>query len=167
MLGAREQRACGEITAEQWRAVEDRAITHIVKFQVDVGLQSITDGEFRRTYFHIGFLDQLGGVKTNISVAFRKPDGSEERALPTLRVVDKVRHVRAAPLRRLHYSRGGAQACGHEPGHAPVPRQLQDNRAFDLSRRFTSPADESSRKLPAPPARSRRIKRIEPQAGFV
>jgi hypothetical protein len=35
--------------------VEDRAITEIVKFQQDVGLQSITDGEFRRTYFHIDF----------------------------------------------------------------------------------------------------------------
>ena len=34
--------------------------------QQDVGLQSITDGEFRRTYFHIDFLEQLGGVKTDL-----------------------------------------------------------------------------------------------------
>ena len=46
--------------------MEDKAITEIVKFQQDVGLQSITDGEFRRTYFHIDFLEQLGGVKTDI-----------------------------------------------------------------------------------------------------
>ena len=44
--------------------VEDKAITEIVQFQEDVGLKSITDGEFRRTYFHIDFLEQLGGVKT-------------------------------------------------------------------------------------------------------
>jgi hypothetical protein len=75
---AREQKAKGEITADitQLRAVEDKAIAEIVKFQQDVGLQSITDGEFRRTYFHIDFLDQLGGVKTDIPVTIRKPDGT-------------------------------------------------------------------------------------------
>ena len=53
LLEARERKAKGEITAAQLREVEDRAITDIVRFQQDVGLQSITDGEFRRTYFHI------------------------------------------------------------------------------------------------------------------
>ncbi|HWI12387.1 MAG TPA: 5-methyltetrahydropteroyltriglutamate--homocysteine S-methyltransferase, partial [Burkholderiaceae bacterium] len=43
LLDAREQHARGEITPEQLRAVEDRAITEIVEFQEDVGLQSITD----------------------------------------------------------------------------------------------------------------------------
>jgi 5-methyltetrahydropteroyltriglutamate--homocysteine methyltransferase len=94
LLDAREQRSKGEITAEQLRAVEDRAITEIVKFQEDVGLKSITDGEFRRTYFHIDFLDQLGGVKTDIPVTIKKPDGSEELAPPVMRVIDKVRHVK-------------------------------------------------------------------------
>jgi 5-methyltetrahydropteroyltriglutamate--homocysteine methyltransferase len=78
LLDAREQRGRGEI----------------VKFQQDVGLQSITDGEFRRTYFHIDFLDQLGGVKTEIPVAITKPDGTEELVPPAMHVVDKVRHVR-------------------------------------------------------------------------
>jgi 5-methyltetrahydropteroyltriglutamate--homocysteine methyltransferase len=56
LLEAREQKAKGEITPEQLRKVEDKAISEIVKFQEDVGLKSITDGEFRRTYFHIDFL---------------------------------------------------------------------------------------------------------------
>ncbi|MDE2566275.1 MAG: 5-methyltetrahydropteroyltriglutamate--homocysteine S-methyltransferase, partial [Burkholderiales bacterium] len=95
LLDAREQFFVAKtIGAEQLRAVEDRAIAEIVKFQQDVGLQSITDGEFRRTYFHIDFLDQLGGVKTDIPVTVRKPDGSEELAPPVLRVVDTVRHVK-------------------------------------------------------------------------
>jgi 5-methyltetrahydropteroyltriglutamate--homocysteine methyltransferase len=94
LLQAREQKAKGEITAQALRKVEDRAITEIVKFQQDVGLQSITDGEFRRTYFHIDFLDQLGGVKTDIPVTVIKPDGTEELAPPTIRVIDTVRHVR-------------------------------------------------------------------------
>ncbi|MDE2277620.1 MAG: 5-methyltetrahydropteroyltriglutamate--homocysteine S-methyltransferase, partial [Burkholderiales bacterium] len=95
LLEAREQCFVRKsITAAQLRAVEDRAIAEIVALQQDVGLQSITDGEFRRTYFHIDFLDQLGGVKTDIPVTVRKPDGSEELAPPVLRVVDTVRHVK-------------------------------------------------------------------------
>jgi 5-methyltetrahydropteroyltriglutamate--homocysteine methyltransferase len=95
LLDAREEFFVKKsITAEQLRAVEDKAIAEIVKFQQDVGLQSITDGEFRRTYFHIDFLDQLGGVKTDIPVTIRKPDGTEELAPPTIRVVDKVRHIK-------------------------------------------------------------------------
>ena len=82
------------INAEQLRAVEDKAITEIVKFQQDVGLHSITDGEFRRTYFHIDFLEQLGGVKTDIPVTIRKPDGTEELAPPVIRVTGKVQHVK-------------------------------------------------------------------------
>ncbi len=62
LLEARAQKARGDITPEQLRTVEDKAITEIVKFQEDVGLKSITDGEFRRTYFHIDFLEQIGGV---------------------------------------------------------------------------------------------------------
>ena len=93
LLEAREKKARGEITPEQLRAVEDDAIAEIVKFQEDVGLQSITDGEFRRTYFHIDFLDKLGGVKTDIPVTVILPDGSEALAPPVMRVTGKVRHV--------------------------------------------------------------------------
>jgi 5-methyltetrahydropteroyltriglutamate--homocysteine methyltransferase len=94
LLEAREQLARGEIGAARLRAVEDQAITEIVKIQQDVGLQSITDGEFRRTYFHIDFLEQLGGVKTDIPVTIRKPDGTEELAPPVMRVIGKVEHVK-------------------------------------------------------------------------
>ncbi|WBY02554.1 5-methyltetrahydropteroyltriglutamate--homocysteine S-methyltransferase [Ramlibacter tataouinensis] len=94
LLEAREQKARGEITPEQLREVEDKAIAEVVQFQESVGLKSITDGEFRRTYFHIDFLEQLGGVKTDIPVTIRKPDGSEELAPPVIRVVDKVRHAK-------------------------------------------------------------------------
>jgi len=94
LLQAREQRAKGEISAQQLRAVEDRAIGEIVKFQQDVGLQSITDGEFRRTYFHIDFLEQLGGVKCDPPVTVKRADGSEELAPPVMRVTTKVRHAK-------------------------------------------------------------------------
>ena len=98
LLDAREQRSRGDITPEQLRDVEDKAIAEIVKFQENVGLKSITDGEFRRTYFHIDFLEQLGGVKTDIPVTVRKPDGSEELAPPVMRVTGTVRHIKNIQL---------------------------------------------------------------------
>ncbi|MDG5978326.1 methionine synthase vitamin-b12 independent [Hydrogenophaga taeniospiralis CCUG 15921] len=112
LLEARERKAKGEITPAQLREVEDRAITEIVKFQADVGLQSITDGEFRRTYFHIDFLEQLGGVKTDIPVTIVRPDGSEELAPPVIRVIDKVRHAKNIQLADFQYLKGQVAALG-------------------------------------------------------
>ena len=62
LLAAREQFAAGQISAEQLRAIEDDAIREVVQMQRDVGLQSATDGEFRRTTWHMDFIYQLGGV---------------------------------------------------------------------------------------------------------
>ncbi len=106
LLEARAQRDAGKIDAAQLRLVEDKAIAEIVAFQQEVGLKSITDGEFRRTYFHIDFLEQLGGVKTDIPVTIRKPDGSEELAPPVIRVVDKVRHVKDIQRADFEYLKG-------------------------------------------------------------
>ncbi|MDR7149013.1 5-methyltetrahydropteroyltriglutamate--homocysteine methyltransferase [Hydrogenophaga palleronii] len=106
------------LSAEQLRVVEDRAITEIVKFQADVGLQSITDGEFRRTYFHIDFLEQLGGVKTDIPVTIVRPDGTEELAPPVIRVIDKVRHAKNIQLADFQYLKGQVDALGL-PGVVP------------------------------------------------
>src|SRR5699024_7469943 len=94
LLEAREQFAKGEIDAQQLRAVEDKAITEIVKFQEDVGLKTITDGEYRRTYFHVDFLRQIGGVHSEEPKAITKPDGTSELSPPRITVIDKVRHAK-------------------------------------------------------------------------
>jgi 5-methyltetrahydropteroyltriglutamate--homocysteine methyltransferase len=117
LLEAREKKARGEVGAEHLREVEDRAIAEIVAFQRDVGLQSITDGEFRRTYFHIDFLEQLGGVKTDIPVTIRKPDGTQELAPPVMRVVDTVRH--AKDIQRADFEYLKAQVARFAPGATP------------------------------------------------
>ncbi|MEK8052586.1 5-methyltetrahydropteroyltriglutamate--homocysteine S-methyltransferase [Ideonella sp. DXS22W] len=123
LLEAREQFFVNKaITAEQLRAVEDRAITEIVKFQADVGLQSITDGEFRRTYFHIDFLEQLGGVKTDIPVTVKRADGTEELAPPVIRVIDKVRHAKNIQLADFQYLKAQVEALGLQPQGALTPK---------------------------------------------
>ncbi len=103
LLQARARKARGEIDAPALRAVEDRAITEIVRFQEDVGMKAITDGEYRRTYFHIDFLDQLGGVKTAAPVQVQLPDGSLQLAPPVMKVIGKVRHDRPIELANYQY----------------------------------------------------------------
>lgn len=117
LLQAREEKAKGEISAEQLRAVEDRAITEVVQLQRDCGLQSITDGEFRRTYFHIDFLEQLGGVHTDVPFTVKRADGSEELAPPVIKVVDKVRHLK--PIQRADFDYLQQQVALHAPGCTP------------------------------------------------
>ncbi len=112
------------IDAAQLRAVEDKAIAEIVKFQQDVGLQSITDGEFRRTYFHIDFLEQLGGVKTDIPVTVKRPDGTEELAPPVIRVIDKVRHARNIQLADFQYLKSQVKAGLTPKVTIPSPTML-------------------------------------------
>jgi 5-methyltetrahydropteroyltriglutamate--homocysteine methyltransferase len=106
LLKARAQHARGAINATQLRAVEDRAIAEIAKFQQDVGLRSITDGEYRRTYFHIDFLDQLGGVQTSPPTIVTKPDGTTGLAPPVMKVIGKVRHERDIELANFQYLKG-------------------------------------------------------------
>src|SRR5262249_15190513 len=60
---AREKRAKGEITAAQLAEIEDREIEGIIRKQEEVGLRSITDGEFRRSWWHLDFLWGLDGVE--------------------------------------------------------------------------------------------------------
>jgi len=97
LLDAREQFRNQEISSEQLREVEDRAIRDIVKFQEDLGLEGITDGEYRRTYFHTDFLTQFGGVVTEggINVSFKTADGSINFAPPVMKVEGKVSHLRS------------------------------------------------------------------------
>jgi len=63
---AREQRAKDEIDAAALKAIEDREIERVIKKQEDVGLQSITDGEFRRSWWHLDFLWGLDGVEKHV-----------------------------------------------------------------------------------------------------
>jgi methionine synthase II (cobalamin-independent) len=124
LLDAREQHQKGELTADQLRLVEDDAIADIVAFQEDVGLTGITDGEFRRTYFHIDFLNQLGGVQTDEPVMATRPDGSEELTPPVMRVIAPVRHVKDIQRADFEYLKSRVTS-GHTPKVSiPSPTML-------------------------------------------
>jgi 5-methyltetrahydropteroyltriglutamate--homocysteine methyltransferase len=63
---ARAKHAKGEISAAELKAIEDREIERVIKKQEEVGLQSITDGEFRRSWWHLDFLWGFNGVEKHI-----------------------------------------------------------------------------------------------------
>ena len=64
LKAAREQFARKEINREQLRTAEDTAVRHVVKLQEESGLESITDGEQRRDWWHIDFLCGFDGITT-------------------------------------------------------------------------------------------------------
>jgi 5-methyltetrahydropteroyltriglutamate--homocysteine methyltransferase len=63
---ARAKRAKGEITEPALKDIEDREIERVIKKQEDAGLQTITDGEFRRSWWHLDFLWGLDGAEKHV-----------------------------------------------------------------------------------------------------
>ena len=127
---ARAQRARGEITAEALREMEDRAIEDLVRKEEAVGLRGITDGEFRREFWHLDFMSGLEGVETFTADHGIKFQGGETKPIG-LRVTGKIgfsghpmidhfrflkEHVKATPKMTipspsvLHF-RGGRKAA--------------------------------------------------------
>ena len=75
---ARARAARGEIDRAALHAVEDAAIRDAIALQESVGLQSITDGEFRRDWWHIDFLRGFDGVETSTQSFGVKFEGADE-----------------------------------------------------------------------------------------
>ena len=87
---ARANFSAGEITAEELERVENEEIIALVEKEKELGLQSITDGEFRRAFWHLDFLENLDGVELveveHFSVQFKDKDVKPK----TLRIVGKI-----------------------------------------------------------------------------
>jgi 5-methyltetrahydropteroyltriglutamate--homocysteine methyltransferase len=93
LLKAREDFHAGRIDAAQLRGVEDQAIRDVVQMQHDVGLQSATDGEFRRQSWHMDFIYAIGGIEKapgDIKVQFRNADGVIEWTPAAIHVGQKL-----------------------------------------------------------------------------
>lgn len=94
VLQAREEYKRGQIAAADLRRIEDAAIRDAVKLQEDAGLQSITDGEYRRGSWHMDFLYQIGGVskvQDSLKVQFRNEQGVIEFTPAAMRVTGKLK----------------------------------------------------------------------------
>lgn len=87
---ARAKFNAGEITAEELERVENEEIVALIEKEKELGLKSVTDGEFRRAFWHLDFLENLDGVELvevdHFSVQFKDKDVKPK----TLRIVGKV-----------------------------------------------------------------------------
>ena len=87
---ARAKFNSGEITAEELERVENEEIIALIEKEKELGLKSVTDGEFRRAFWHLDFLENLDGVELvevdHFSVQFKDKDVKPK----TLRIVGKV-----------------------------------------------------------------------------
>jgi 5-methyltetrahydropteroyltriglutamate--homocysteine methyltransferase len=89
LLRARSEHQAGRLSAAELRRVEDKAISDAVRMQQEIGLEGVTDGEFRRGSWHMDFLYQIGGVaKTDqiLRIQFRNESGPVEAALGAFRI---------------------------------------------------------------------------------
>jgi 5-methyltetrahydropteroyltriglutamate--homocysteine methyltransferase len=93
LLQAREDQKAGRIGAAELRGIEDKAIREVVRMQEEIGLQGITDGEFRRASWHMDFLYRIGGaakVQDQLKVQFRNEQGVIEFTPAALKVTNKL-----------------------------------------------------------------------------
>src|ERR1700694_434060 len=77
---AREKRAKGEMSAADLATIEDREIERVIRKQEEAGLRAVTDGEFRRSWWHLDFLWGLDGVERHVMEAGIAFAGLQTRA---------------------------------------------------------------------------------------
>ncbi|OWR32405.1 5-methyltetrahydropteroyltriglutamate--homocysteine methyltransferase [Saccharibacillus sp. O23] len=121
---ARARFAAGEIDAAQLRKVEDEEITKLVAKQKEVGLQGVTDGEFRRSWWHLDFFWGLGGVgkkSSDSGYLFHGVESRAETALLTGKVGEGADHPMVEDFKFLK-SVAGDDVVARQT--IPAPAQL-------------------------------------------
>jgi 5-methyltetrahydropteroyltriglutamate--homocysteine methyltransferase len=94
LLHARSAFTTAEIEAEELREAQAAAIRDVIGLQRDVGLRSVTDGEFTRSSWHMDFIARLGGVELArdelVTVRFRGEQGVADLARPAKKITGRV-----------------------------------------------------------------------------
>jgi 5-methyltetrahydropteroyltriglutamate--homocysteine methyltransferase len=95
----------GELPADQLRLAEDEAIADTVRKVEGIGMRAVTDGEFRRDYFHLDFLQQLEGVSVTGAIGINPHANAAGDGFtpPKLSVTGKLKHVRDIQVRDFQY----------------------------------------------------------------
>jgi 5-methyltetrahydropteroyltriglutamate--homocysteine methyltransferase len=137
---ARAEFKAGRIDAEALRAAEDAAILDAIELQREVGLQTVTDGEFRRTSWHMDFIYQLGGVEQvqgeSMHVQFRDEEGEYDYAPPAMAITSQVTLPRTIFAEAFEFLRDHAHAGQTPKLTIPSPSMVHyrgGNSAIDPS----------------------------------
>lgn len=110
VLEARKKLADKAISAQQLRDVEDKYIADAVSKQLKSGLRSVTDGEFRRAYFHLDFLQHLAGVE--VQGMIKSTHSHEGWTPPRLVVTGKLGHPKPIQLDDFKFLEAEIKASG-------------------------------------------------------
>jgi 5-methyltetrahydropteroyltriglutamate--homocysteine methyltransferase len=125
---ARELRRRGEIPAAALRAAEDRAIRDAIAKQEAIGLQAITDGEFRRDWWHVDFLTGFAGVESYSAPLVVGFKDSEEQP-PMLRVTGRVRRQRPVFVDSFKFMQAASARTAKQTLPAPAILHMRPGRA--------------------------------------
>jgi 5-methyltetrahydropteroyltriglutamate--homocysteine methyltransferase len=158
LLHAREDRAAGKLSAAELRRIEDEAVRKVVKMQEDIGLQGVTDGEFRRVDWVIDFKYALGGVKKLdrvLKVPFQSEAGSIDWQFVEYTVAEPVslrEPIFAEDFRFLKsVSKATAKLTIPSPSmmHYPAGRGIDRKVYPDIEKFFADVADVYAQEIAA------------------
>jgi 5-methyltetrahydropteroyltriglutamate--homocysteine methyltransferase len=152
LLRAREEHQQGTLSAESLREIEDRCICTVAKLQEEIGLQGITDGEYRRTIWHADFLRQIEGVSVQEGVAasggvvrkFQSGGQEIERSPTRFCTTGRLKHSRGIETDNFKYLAGVTsrtpKLCIPSPTilHMRGGRDAVDKKAYPDMDRFYS-----------------------------
>ena len=159
LLATRERHAAGDCTDAELKRAEDAAVDEAVALQVQLGLDVLTDGEFRRRGWLTHFFESVDGFQMGAGPALPWRDGSERELPGELRaplrpvVVDKLRWRHSACAEEWVYLRGATTEA--QEGD---PDQCRDGRRDVRARAF-------GRRLPDPRGLLRGRRRAAAQRG--
>jgi len=106
---ARAKRAHGEISAEELKSLEDRSIRDVIAKQESIGLRGVTDGEFRREFWHLDFLGGLDGVESFAADHGIRFQGGETKPIG-LRVTRKIGFSKHPMLEHFRFVKDNTKA---------------------------------------------------------
>ena len=136
---ARQDFKNGKITAQNLKAVEDREIRRAVALQEAAGLQGVTDGEFRRAFWHVDFLTGFDGIvatQGQYALKFHGEGGAESETKSMMVVNGKVKRSKPVMVESFKFLKNAtkktAKLCIPAPTymHMRGGRKVVDAKAY-------------------------------------
>ena len=126
-----KQARAAKLPREQLKAVEDRAIRQAVALQESAGLESITDGEFRRAFWHVDFLtgfDGIAATQGQYALKFHGEGGAESETRSMMVVTGKVRRSRPVMVDHFRYLKSSTRRTAKLCIPAPTYLHMRGGR---------------------------------------
>ncbi len=147
LKAAREQFKTKQISRDQLKAIEDQAIRKVVALQESAGLQAVTDGEFRRAFWHVDFLTGFEGIAATqgqYALKFHGEGGAESETRSMMVVTGKVKRSRPIMVEPFEFlknaTKKNAKLCIPSPTylHMRGGRKVVNEKAYPDVEEFWS-----------------------------